>query len=99
MSNGRKQTFTYVIPEVRGRVENLRIFTIKAERDEPWKCRSLENDYVKAFTCKTCSGIASAGATSNDENLSMLLRVLRRRKRDKEERVGRPLGGKEGAWC
>jgi hypothetical protein len=69
----------------------------KAEIDEPWKCCGLENDYVKAFTCKTCSGIASAGATSNDKNLSALLRVLRRRKRDEEEKIGRPLEGEESA--
>ena len=58
----------------------------KAETDEPWKCCGLENDYVKALTCKTCSGIASAGATSHDKNLSALLRVLRRRKRDVKKR-------------
>ena len=99
MSNGWKQTFTYVIPGVELWLKVYAYFTVKAEIDEPWKCRSLKNDYVKAFTSKTCSGIASAGATSNDKNLSVLLRVLKRRKRDKEERISRPLEGEEIAWC
>ena len=99
MSNGWKQAFTYVIPEVQGGLKGYAYFTVKAEIDEPWKCRSLEDDYVQTFTCKTCSGIASAWATSNDKNLSVLLRVLRRRKGDKKEIIGRPLEGEESAWC
>jgi hypothetical protein len=81
MSNGWEQTFTNVIPKIEG-VQELRTAYagkrgVKAERDEPWKCRSLENDYVKAFACETCSDIASARATAHDKDLSVLLRVRR----------------------
>jgi hypothetical protein len=70
-------------------VKDIRIYAersgVKAERDKPWKLRSFENDYLKAFACKTGSGIASAGTTAHDKDLSVLLRV-RRRKRDEEEK-------------
>jgi len=84
MSNGGKQTFTYVIPKAKGWVnysKDLRIYAgkggIKAERFEPWKFGSLEKDYVKAFACETCSGIAPARATAHDKDLSVLLKVRR----------------------
>jgi hypothetical protein len=69
-------------------VKDIRIYAgrsgVKAERDKPWKLGSLENDCLKAFACKTGSSIASAGTTAHDKDLSVLLRV-RRRKRDEEE--------------
>jgi hypothetical protein len=58
----------------------------------PWKCRSLENDHAKAFACKTRSGIASAGATSDDKDLGVLLRV-RGGKGDREEKSRQTFGG------
>jgi hypothetical protein len=77
MSNRRKQTFTYVIPKVEGElIKDLRIYAgkkgVKAERHEPWKCCRLENDSVKAFACKACSGIGPARATAHDKDLSVL---------------------------
>lgn len=42
---------------------------------KPWKFRCLENDYMKAFACETCSGITPARATANDKDLSVLLTV------------------------
>jgi len=49
----------------------------QSKRDKPWKCCSLENDYVKASACETCSHIASARATAHDKDLGVLLRVRR----------------------
>lgn len=61
----------------------------------PWKFRRLENDYVKAFVCKTCSGIGTARATAHDKDLSVLLRVIVRHwKRDEEEKCGQTFGGR-----
>jgi hypothetical protein len=66
------------------------------ERDEPRERRSLKKDYMKAFACETCSGIASTGSTANDEDLRMLLRV-RWREKEEENRAGIPLEDKEWA--
>jgi hypothetical protein len=68
---------------------------VKAERYKPWKFCRLENDYVKAFACKTCSGIGTARATAHDKDLRVLLRVIVRHwKRDEEEKCGQTFGGR-----
>ena len=53
---------------------------------------------MKAFACKACSGIASTGATSNDKDLSLLLRVRCRKSVEEDTvTVSRPLVDEKSA--
>jgi hypothetical protein len=38
---------------------------------------SIENDYVKAFACETCSGVVSTKATTYNKDWGTLLGVRR----------------------
>ena len=52
---------------------NKRKAQTKKKKGEPGEYRSLEEDYVKAFACKSRRGVASARATTDDEDLGVLL--------------------------